>query len=343
MSEPKGLYYNVNKRKAAGTSRPKSSPKAPSDTDWKNAAKTAKVSEAIVDHAGSADSDHEVQMARADLYNIADKALKLHKILKNVSEQEGIQGWQQAKITKAADYMDAVFSSLNYETMSTMSTVQTRPASNGSVGVASAMSESDVSDYKALLEKATSTAQQKFMGMVHAAQQGKKPASKEVAKVAKDMPKKAAKDFASTKHKGLPAHVKEDDDDDVEVGGGTATRQAVSRAQAAAWSQDADVRSEAAVRKYPDFFTNDHMDRVDAIYDIIDRILTPSKIFVTHRFGNGKPYTALSLYNTTWPSTYASRPVRNREFYNVIEKLGADPETKPHKNKAPGFIIHVVK
>ncbi len=56
---------------------------------------------------------------------------------------------------------------------------------------------------------AKSQAQQKFMGMVHAAQKGEKPASKAVAKVAKDMPKKAAKDFASTKHKGLPKKVKE--------------------------------------------------------------------------------------------------------------------------------------
>jgi hypothetical protein len=57
-------------------------------------------------------------------------------------------------------------------------------------------------------EKAVSQAQQKFMGMVHAAQKpGGKAASPEVARVAKDMGKKDAKDFASTKHKGLPAHV----------------------------------------------------------------------------------------------------------------------------------------
>jgi hypothetical protein len=55
-----------------------------------------------------------------------------------------------------------------------------------------------------LAEKAVSKKQQKFMGMVHAAQKGEKPASKEVAKVAKTMKKKDAKDFASTKHKGLP-------------------------------------------------------------------------------------------------------------------------------------------
>jgi hypothetical protein len=59
-------------------------------------------------------------------------------------------------------------------------------------------------------EKAVSQAQQKFMGMVHAAQKGEKPASPEVAKVAKDMGKKDAKDFAATKHKGLPQHVEEE-------------------------------------------------------------------------------------------------------------------------------------
>jgi hypothetical protein len=41
-SEKKGLYYYVNKRKAAGTSRSASSPKAPTAQAWKDAAKTAK-------------------------------------------------------------------------------------------------------------------------------------------------------------------------------------------------------------------------------------------------------------------------------------------------------------
>ena len=61
---------------------------------------------------------------------------------------------------------------------------------------------------QAIQEKAVSKKQQKFMGMVHAAQKGEKPASKEVAKVAKGMKKKDAEDFASTKHKGLPEKVK---------------------------------------------------------------------------------------------------------------------------------------
>jgi hypothetical protein len=59
-------------------------------------------------------------------------------------------------------------------------------------------------------EKAVSKKQQKFMGMVHAAQKGEKPASKEVAKVAKTMKKKDAEDFAATKHEGLPEKKKSD-------------------------------------------------------------------------------------------------------------------------------------
>jgi lipopolysaccharide export LptBFGC system permease protein LptF len=52
---------------------------------------------------------------------------------------------------------------------------------------------------------AQSKAQQRFMGMVHAVQKGDMEApSKEVEKAADSMTDKAAKDFASTKHKGLP-------------------------------------------------------------------------------------------------------------------------------------------
>ena len=58
---------------------------------------------------------------------------------------------------------------------------------------------------------AVSKAQQRFMGMVHAAQKSEDPTpfSKDVNKEAESMSDKAAKDFASTKHKGLPDHVKE--------------------------------------------------------------------------------------------------------------------------------------
>jgi hypothetical protein len=63
-----------------------------------------------------------------------------------------------------------------------------------------------------IVEKAMSKAQQRFMGMVYAAKKGEPAASPEVAKSAKEITKKEAKKFASTKHKGLPEKVKEEMD-----------------------------------------------------------------------------------------------------------------------------------
>jgi hypothetical protein len=56
-----------------------------------------------------------------------------------------------------------------------------------------------------------SKAQQRFMGMVHAAQKGDmENPSPEVEKAADSMSDKDAKDFASTSHKGLPNKVKKE-------------------------------------------------------------------------------------------------------------------------------------
>ena len=73
------------------------------------------IKEGLADLAQRAEMDHEVQMARSDLYKIAKYAIKLHEMLKGVSEAEGLEGWQQSKITKAADYMGSVYHSLDYD------------------------------------------------------------------------------------------------------------------------------------------------------------------------------------------------------------------------------------
>lgn len=52
--------------------------------------------------------DHEVEMARGDLYQAHKNSSKIHKLIKHVSEDEGLEGWVQAKITKAADYLNSV-------------------------------------------------------------------------------------------------------------------------------------------------------------------------------------------------------------------------------------------
>lgn len=59
--------------------------------------------------------DHEVSMARADLYKIAEYAIKLHRMLEEVSEEEGMEGWMQSKITRAADYVSSVYHTLSHD------------------------------------------------------------------------------------------------------------------------------------------------------------------------------------------------------------------------------------
>jgi len=73
------------------------------------------ISEGLGDLAHAAEKDHEVQMARADLYKLAKYAIKLHDMLKGVSEAEGLEGWVQSKITKSADMIGSVYHHMDYE------------------------------------------------------------------------------------------------------------------------------------------------------------------------------------------------------------------------------------
>jgi hypothetical protein len=285
------------------------------------------IKEGLGDLAAQAEMDHEIQMARSELYKIAKYAIKLHEMLKGRSEEQGLEAWQQSKITKAADYMGSVYHNLEYEMKFGAQMAESTSVAEGSahgynvakwyekngdqikltkwlrkeaglpkdadvyfddadlvygnktivpsalvnpklkfndlltalVKVTGGASKEKVDgvyrsqdmaeekqkgvdgkacwdgykrmgtkkkggktvdncvkedSYKDILaqrldEKSKSKAQQKFMGMVYAAKKGEKPASKDVAKVAKGMSKSDAKDFASTKHKGKPEHVAE--------------------------------------------------------------------------------------------------------------------------------------
>ena len=58
--------------------------------------------------------DHEVEMARSDLYAAAKNAMRIFQLLKNRTEDEGLMGWQQSYITLAADYLNSVADSIEY-------------------------------------------------------------------------------------------------------------------------------------------------------------------------------------------------------------------------------------
>jgi hypothetical protein len=56
--------------------------------------------------------DHEGAMAKADLYKLSNYSLKLFK---QINDDQQLEAWVQAKITKAADYIASVYHYLEYE------------------------------------------------------------------------------------------------------------------------------------------------------------------------------------------------------------------------------------
>jgi hypothetical protein len=57
---------------------------------------------------GKSRIDHEVEMARSDLYSAAQNAQKVYAMIKDVGEDEGLEGWVQEKIIKANDYLNTI-------------------------------------------------------------------------------------------------------------------------------------------------------------------------------------------------------------------------------------------
>jgi len=57
---------------------------------------------------GQSRVDHEVEMARSDLFSAAKNAQQVYSMIKDLSEEEGLEGWVQEKIIKANDYLNTI-------------------------------------------------------------------------------------------------------------------------------------------------------------------------------------------------------------------------------------------
>jgi hypothetical protein len=167
-------------------------------------------------------------MARADLYKIAKYSIKLHEMLKNVSEAQGLEGWVQAKITKASDYIGSVYHNLEYEMkFGTGEGDELGPETEIQVGEGKSPHKKGTKAYKKhmsamhsgmkesltdrlntkLAEKSVSKAQQQAAGIALAAKKkGEKPKGKGAAASMAKMSTKELEKYAGTKHKGLPKH-----------------------------------------------------------------------------------------------------------------------------------------
>jgi hypothetical protein len=150
--------------------------------------------EGEVDIRDQGEYDQEGDMAKDDIKTIVRHAQALHKVL---GDDDNLPEWVQSKLAKIEGMM---------------------------ISIDEYMQNQQDDDEEPIAEKAVSKKQQRFMGMVHSAQKGEKPASRAVSKVANTMKKSDAEDFAKTKHKGLPEKKKKEVDETSEDGRLTTTR-----------------------------------------------------------------------------------------------------------------------
>jgi hypothetical protein len=57
---------------------------------------------------GESRLDHDVEMARSDLFSAAKNAKQVYELIADVSEEEGLEGWVQEKIIKSNDYLNTI-------------------------------------------------------------------------------------------------------------------------------------------------------------------------------------------------------------------------------------------
>jgi hypothetical protein len=200
------------------------------------------VGEDDLDPKDQGEYDQEGDMAKDSIKTVVRHAQALEKIL---GDNDNLPEWVQSKLAKIESMMTAVDDYMqNQETDQDDEKMQEAsfpvppgyPAFKKKKPAPSVPPTKDNKDdeEKPIAEKAVSKKQQRFMGMVSAAKKGEKPASKEVAKVAKTMKKSDAEDFASTKHKGLPEKAakknKEEDVEESTTSGSVATSGAAPKA-----------------------------------------------------------------------------------------------------------------
>ena len=95
---------------------------------------------------GQSRVDHEVEMARSDVLATMKNAKAIYELLKNRSEEEGLEGWVQEKLVKANDYLNSVKEYYDEKMMQQESVPPAGVIGNGAMGESSQRVDSLVTD-----------------------------------------------------------------------------------------------------------------------------------------------------------------------------------------------------
>lgn len=101
----------------------------------------------IAQEADDMHKDHEVQMARSQMYSAAQAAIEIHRLLKDISEMEGLEGWVQSKLTLASEYLESVRDYMKYEAVSQEPEMMVFAESAAEYALESLIAEAGMKDY----------------------------------------------------------------------------------------------------------------------------------------------------------------------------------------------------
>ena len=102
---------------------------------------------------GKSRVDHEVEMARSDVLATMKNARSIYDLLKNKSEEEGLEGWVQEKLIKANDYLNSVKEYYDEKMMQQESVPPAGVIGNGAMGEGKDDVDSLVTDTEAVMKK----------------------------------------------------------------------------------------------------------------------------------------------------------------------------------------------
>ena len=104
---------------------------------------------------------------------------------------------------------------------------------------------------------------------------------------------------------------------------------------------DCEERSEMALEKFPDFFTNpDHLKKVDEVIRIVTDFFPIKKgVYTNRRVGNRKtgPFTTVKIDDPVFPN-WLKQSEKDELYYNPLDALGVIR----HYNKGTNsYILHI--
>ena len=275
--------------------------------------------------------DREGAMARADLYKCANYSLKLFKKL---SDDDQMEAWVQAKITKAADYIASVYHYLEYE------------MKFSEYGKALDQSEMYSEDQKAVLKGKLMEAKEKIKALKIKQADKKDKKEKEV----KEEKSSTGGEIDRSK-KGVTKHKQNTDRFSDEPHTEPKSQAKSQSASDKAGDKAADKAEEKEGKNWEKRFGKDSVTRVKdgkKVDEAFDEKSKTGDKFKTRTGVATKTDTGVKHTNTSHSDEEHTAPKSNAKSRSAAEKAGdkaadkaQEKDTKAYEKKHPGTVTRV--